>query len=155
MIVLQHDDSRAASDGKKLRRRRNAVTDRGYQRNVGRLGIDQPRGGHARTFVLLVRERGLERPRHALASYRGAAGFEGFARQRAVGGRIEVADLARYLEQGALRGKHGKFSSSGRGYCCRSISSRANYLKATASSPRNGSAVVTGDAHTCAPQRMS
>src|SRR5882757_4704974 len=44
----------------------------------------------------------LRRRRHA-----GAAGFQGSQRQRTVGGRIQVADMARHLEQGALRRKHG------------------------------------------------
>jgi hypothetical protein len=64
--------------------------------------MDQPGGSGPRTFMLRVRKTSLERPRRALAPHRGTAGFLSPERQRAVGSRIQVANLARYLEQGAL-----------------------------------------------------
>ena len=76
MIVRQHDHARAAPDRQYLRGGRNAVTDRGNQRDIGGLGIDQPGGGKTRAFMLLVGEGGLERPRRALAENRGAAGLQ-------------------------------------------------------------------------------
>ena len=56
--------------------------------------------------MLLVGEGGWKRPRRALAENRGATGLQRSKRQRAVGGGIEVTDLARYLEQGALGWEH-------------------------------------------------
>src|SRR5260370_9488282 len=56
--------------------------------------------------MLAVCERGVERPGCAFAPDRCATRFLGSERQRAVGGRIQVANMARYLEKGALRGKH-------------------------------------------------
>ena len=106
VIVFQHEHARAAAERQKLRRGRHAIADRGDQRDIGRLGMDQPGGGGSRAFMLRVRKAGLERPGRALAPHRGAAGFQRPERQRAVGGRIQVADLARDIEQGALGRKH-------------------------------------------------
>ncbi len=64
--------------------------------------MDQPGGSVSRTFMLRVGKTGLERPGRALAPHRGTAGFQSPERQGAVGGGIEVADLAGDIEQGAL-----------------------------------------------------
>jgi hypothetical protein len=106
MIVLKRDDAGAAGDRQDLRRRRHAVTDRGYQRDIGGIGIDQPSRGSPRALVLLVCEAGVQCPGSCFAPNRGAAGFLSSQRQRTVGGRIQVANTARHLEQVALRGKH-------------------------------------------------
>src|SRR5260370_17425487 len=110
MIVFQNDDSSAGLEGQDLCRGRNAVADRWYQRDVGGIGIDQPGGGSPRALVLFACERGVECPGCAFASNRSAASFLGSERQRAVGSRIQVANMTRHLEQSALRGKH--FESS-------------------------------------------
>jgi hypothetical protein len=68
--------------------------------------VDQRRGGKARTLVLAVCERGVERPRRRFAPHGRATRFLGSKRQRAVGGRIQIADIARHFEKAALRGKH-------------------------------------------------
>src|SRR6202011_833058 len=102
MIVFQNDDSSAALDRQNLGRGRNAVTDRGDQRDVGGIGMDQPSSRRPRAFVLVVCEGGVERPGGALALNRSGSGFLGSERQRAIGGRIQVANMARHLEQSAL-----------------------------------------------------
>jgi hypothetical protein len=102
VIVFQHEDARAAAGHQKLRRCRDAVADRGDQRDVGRLGMDQPGGSAPCTFMLLVGEGGFERPGPALAPDRGTAGFQCPDRQRAVGGGIEVADITWNIERSAL-----------------------------------------------------
>ena len=71
-------------------------------RHIGSIGVDQSRRRRPRAFVLLVGERGIERPRRALARDRGTAGFQRAQRQRTKGGRTQVADMARHLEQSAL-----------------------------------------------------
>jgi hypothetical protein len=60
MIVLQNDDATAAGDRDKLRRGGDAVADRGYQRDVGRIGMDQPRSRGPRALVLGVGERSIQ-----------------------------------------------------------------------------------------------
>ena len=102
MIVLQDDDACAALDLQYLGRGRNAVADRGDQCDVGGIGLDQPRSGRPRPFVLMMCERSVECPGRALAPDRGAASFQRSQRQWAVGGRIQIADMTRHLEQGAL-----------------------------------------------------
>jgi hypothetical protein len=77
MIAFQNEDASVAADGQNLRRRRNAVTDRGDQRDVGGIGIDQAGSRCPRALVLLVCESGIERPGRALAPDRGAAGLQG------------------------------------------------------------------------------
>ena len=102
MIVFQHEDARAAGDGQELGGGRDAVADRWDQRDVGSFRIDQAGGGGARTLVLAIGKAGVECPRSALAQDRGATGFQRLDRQRAVGGRIQVADIAGDIEQVAL-----------------------------------------------------
>src|SRR5947207_3132215 len=69
-------------------------------------------GGSARALVLRVGERGVEYPGSGFAENRSTAGLLGFQRQRAVGGRIQVADMARHLEQVALAGKHWRLTGT-------------------------------------------
>ena len=106
MIVFQQDHTAAPRDRYELRGSRDAVADRGDQGDVGGIGIDQAGSGGAGAFVLASRKIGVERPGSALATDRGAAGLQGSQRQRAVGGRVEVADLARHIEPFALRRQH-------------------------------------------------
>ena len=68
--------------------------------------MDQPGGSGSRAFVLLVGERSLELPGPPLAANGGAAGLQGPDRQWAVGGGIEVADIAGNIELGTLRWEH-------------------------------------------------
>ena len=70
------------------------------------MGVDQARRRGTRALVLLIGETGRKRPRLAFAQYRGTPGLDRFQRQRAIGGRVEIADVARHLEQRTLRGKH-------------------------------------------------
>ena len=106
VIVLQHQHARATRYRQHLGRRRDAVADRRDQRDVAGIGVDQARGGAARALVLPAGER-----RHR-ASTAGPCGrprrgrLPGSQRQRAVGGGIQVADVARDIEQVALRGEH-------------------------------------------------
>ena len=65
----------AASDGQELRRRRHAIADRGDQRDIGCIGIDQPCGRRPRAFVLRVGEGGIDCPGLTFAPNRGATGF--------------------------------------------------------------------------------
>ena len=102
VIVFENEDARAAAGRQQLRRRRHAIADRRDQCDIGRLGMDQPGGSGPCTFMLRVRKAGLERPGRALAPHRGTGGFQSPQRQRAVGGRIQVADMARDIEQSAL-----------------------------------------------------
>jgi hypothetical protein len=102
MIILQNDDASAAVDGQDLRRRRHAVADRGDQRDVGGIGMDQAGRRCPCAFVLAIGEASVERPGFAFAPNRGAAGVLGSKRQRAIGSRIQVTDVARHLEEGAL-----------------------------------------------------
>jgi hypothetical protein len=106
VIVFQNEDARAAAGCQQLRRGRYAIADRRDQRDIRRLGMDQPGGGGSRAFMLRVGKAGLDRPGRALASHRGTAGFKGTEWQRAVGGGIEVADMARDIERCALRWEH-------------------------------------------------
>jgi hypothetical protein len=76
VIVFQHEDARPAAERQQLRRRRHAIADRRDQRDIGRLGMDQPRGGAPRTFMLGIRKAGFEPPGRALASHRGTAGLQ-------------------------------------------------------------------------------
>ncbi len=64
--------------------------------------MDQPGGSSPRAFMLFVREGGRERPGRALAPNGGAAGFQSSQRQRAIGSRVQVADMAGYIERSAL-----------------------------------------------------
>src|SRR5262249_1777413 len=85
---------------------RNAIADRGNKGDVRRIGIDHASGRGPCALVLRVHEGGIERPGPALAPDGGTAGFLRAQRQRAIGGGIQVADLARHLEEIALRRKH-------------------------------------------------
>jgi hypothetical protein len=80
MIVFQNDHAGAAGDRYEFGRRRHAITDRGYQGDVGGIGIDQPRRGGPRALVLPVGEAGVECPGGTLAPNRSAAGFQSFER---------------------------------------------------------------------------
>src|SRR5947207_12118513 len=106
MIVFQNDDARTMVDRQKFCRRRNAITDRGNQRNAGGVGIDQSGGSSPCAFVLVVGEGSLEHPGRAFTSNRGAASLLSPERKRAVGGRIQVTNMAWHREQGAPRRKH-------------------------------------------------
>ena len=53
-------------------------------------------------LILLAGEGSRKRPWLALAPHRGAAGFQSPQRQRAIGSRIQVADMAGYIERSAL-----------------------------------------------------
>jgi hypothetical protein len=77
MIVFQNDDASAAFDRQQLRRGRDTVADRGYQRDVGGIGIDQAGSRRPRAVVLAVCEGGVEGPGRGFATNRGAAGFLG------------------------------------------------------------------------------
>ena len=79
VIVFQHDDARAARDRHQLCGRRHAVADRGDQRDVGGIGVDEARGGDARALVLAAGKAGIERPGSALAADGGAARLPGFS----------------------------------------------------------------------------
>ena len=106
VVVFENENARGAGNRHQLRRGRNAVADRGNQCDIARIGIDQPRSRIARSLMLAVGEGSLERPGHRLASHCRAGGFLGSQRQGAVGGRIQIADFARHLEEAALGGKH-------------------------------------------------
>ena len=133
MIVFQHDDAAAARNRQKFGRRRHAVTDRGDQRDVGGIGVDQPGGGDACAVVLAAGKTGVERPGLTLAAHGGAGGLLGFQRQRTVGGRIQIADIAWDIEQAALRRKHlhHQFIVA----ATRSINIGSSKLSAVASAP--------------------
>jgi hypothetical protein len=62
MIVLQNDHARAALDRQDFCGACNAVADRGYQRDIIGVGLDQARCRRPCAFVLLVDERSIERP---------------------------------------------------------------------------------------------
>jgi hypothetical protein len=109
MIVLQDEDARAGRHRKNLRRRGGAVADRRDQRHVLRLRLDQRRRGLPRALVLRLREVAIDRPRPPLAPDGLARGLLRAQRQRAVGRRVEVTDLARDIEDGTLRGEHADF----------------------------------------------
>ena len=68
--------------------------------------MDQRRRGSPRALMLTVCEGSIECPRRRLAPHGRTTGFLGSKRQRAIGSRIQIADIARHLEEAALRGKH-------------------------------------------------
>ena len=102
MVVLQHQNARAGGDDRALGGGRNAVGDRGRQRDVVRLRTDQARCGAPCTLVLGVGEGLIDQPGTALAQYPAHPGGLGRERQRAPGRGIEEGDLARQVEQRAL-----------------------------------------------------
>src|SRR6266700_1429116 len=106
MIVLQYEDTRAARDRQELRRRGNAVADRGNQGDIARVGMDQAGRGRPRALVLGGGETIVDCPGRALAPDRGACGLLRSQRQRAIGGGVQVANMGRNLEERALRRKH-------------------------------------------------
>jgi hypothetical protein len=107
VVVLKHEHAGAPRDRQELCRGGDAIADGGDQRDVLRVGIDQPCRGATGALVYLVGKAAGNRPRLPLAADRSAARFQRFPRQRTVGGGVEVADLARHLEVLALGGKHG------------------------------------------------
>ena len=106
MVVLQNQHTAAARQVHHLARGRHAVADRRDQRDVRGIGADQRRRRTARAFVLLRHEIRVELPRLALAGDADAARLLNRERQRAPGGGIEKADVARDVEQIALARKH-------------------------------------------------
>jgi hypothetical protein len=70
------------------------------------LPADQGGGGLARPLVLLGLEVAFQLPRLALAPDGGAAGLLHGERQRAPGSGVQETDVARDVEQRALRRKH-------------------------------------------------
>jgi len=79
-----------------------AVTDRGYHAHIGGNRIDQASGGKPRAFVLGRWRRRGQASRVALRPTRRGR-LPGSGAQAAVGGRIQVANMARHLETVALR----------------------------------------------------
>jgi hypothetical protein len=103
VIVLQQQHAAAGRHRQHLRRRGGAVADRGDQRHVAGLGVDQLRRRAPRPLVLLGGEARVEGPGLSLARNAGAPGILHRDRQRTPGGGIQVADVARNIEQRALR----------------------------------------------------
>ena len=106
MIVLQHQHARTRRHGDELGGGGHAVAHGGNQRDVIRLGVDQPRRRASRAFKLLLWKRRIDPPRFSLARDAEAARLLRGDGQRTPGGGIEVANLARNIEQRALRGQH-------------------------------------------------
>ena len=118
MIVLEHQHPRAGRQRQRLGGGRNAVADRRYQRHVAWIGVDQAGRSRARTLELAGCEAGIQEPRPALAGGAIAAGLLHGERNRAPRRGVEIANLARDIEQRALRWQHwrpfGAPSRSGR-----------------------------------------
>ena len=68
--MTRRADARTPRHRQDFRRRRHAVADRGNQRHVLRVGIDQPRRRAAGALVLALRERVVDQPRPGLAPHR-------------------------------------------------------------------------------------
>ena len=107
MIVLEHQYARTARDREQLCRGSDAIADGGNQRDVAGIRIDQPRRSGTGALMYLARKFSGNEPRLALAPDRGVGRVLRPPRQRAVGGGVEVADVARDIELFALGGKHG------------------------------------------------
>ena len=81
---------------------RDAVANRGDQRDIAGVGADQGGRRRAGALVLLVGEVGREFPRLALARDGRARRLLRGARQRAPAGRVQVGDIGRDIEERAL-----------------------------------------------------
>src|SRR5262249_50205949 len=76
------------------------------QRDVVGIGVDQPRRRAARAFILRGGKRRIDQPRLSLACDAGAPCVLGGNGQGTPGGGVEIANLARNIEQRALRWQH-------------------------------------------------
>src|SRR5499427_434837 len=75
-------------------------------RDVVGIGVDQPRRRAARAFILRGGMRRLDQPRLPLAGDAGAPCVLGGNGQGTPGGGVEITNLARNIEQRALRRQH-------------------------------------------------
>jgi hypothetical protein len=106
MVVLQHQHARTRRHGYELGRGRHAVA---YGRNQGHvvgIGVDQPRRRAPRAFILCGGMGRLDQPRLPLARDAGAPRVLGGNGQGTPGGGVEITNLARNIEQRALRWQH-------------------------------------------------